>query len=481
MRMLHVVPTYLPAWRHGGPAFAVHGLCRALAARGHRVTVFTTDVHGASTLDQPRGEPVELDGVSVWYFPVVPPRRLYRSPALGAALARDLEGDRGGARGGRGARGGNSGRGGQGGRDGRDRPGEPFDIVHLHSVFLWPTAAAARAAERAGVPYLVAPRGMLVRDLLRRRGRLRKRLWIHLVERRTLAHAGGLHATSALEAEEAGRLGLPLPPVFVVPNGVEDQPWDPALAARLSPAVRQALARRPLLLFLGRLSWKKGLDRLVDALIEVPGATLAIAGNDEEGCRTRLERQAAAAGIAGRIAHLGPVHGADKAALLHGADLLVLPSHSENFGNVVLEAMAAGLAVVVTPEVGLASVVREHDAGVVAAGAPGELAAALRGLLADEPGRRAMGRRGAAAAAARFGWERVAARMEEVYDEILAGRAAARDGAAEAPERPAAGTPEAPGAGSGRPADEHGPTPGAGNARLENAPGRAPGAGAGAR
>jgi glycosyltransferase involved in cell wall biosynthesis len=389
MRLLHVIPTYLPAWRHGGPAVSVHGLCKALAERGHQVTVFTTDVHGASTLDVPRAAPVAMDGVSVWYFPVAwPLRRLYRSPALRAALASQLERDR------------------------------KFDVVHLHSVFLWPTAAAARAAERAGVPYLVAPRGMLVEELLRRRGRLRKRLWLRLVERRTLARAAGLHATSALEAAEARRLRLPLPPIHLVANGVEDQDWDPRREAELGPAVRAALARRPLLLFLGRLSWKKGLDRLVAALADVPGAVLAIAGNDEEGYRARLERQAAAAGVAGRIVHLGPVHGADKAALLHGADLLVLPSYSENFGNVVLEAMAAGLPVVVTPEVGLAAVVREHGAGMVAEGDPPRLAAALRCLLAGEEVRRAMGRRGAAAAA-RFGWPSLAARMEEVYAEVL--------------------------------------------------------------
>ncbi len=426
MKLLHVVPTYVPAWRHGGPVAAVHGLCKALAARGHQVTVVTTDVHGAGTLDVPRAVPVALDGVTVWYFPVAAPRRLYRSPAMADALAGRIQAPAALA-----------------GRDpapaalagrGLTPAAMPavaaFDLVHLHSVFLWPTAAAARAAERAGIPYLLAPRGMLVADLLRRRGRLRKRLWIRLVERRTLAHAAALHATSDLEAAEAARLGLPLPPVFVVPNGVEAEPWDPAREPELAPAVRAALARRPLLLFLGRVSWKKGLDRLIAALAEVPGATLAIAGGDDEAYGPRLERLAAAAGVAGRVVFLGSVHGLDKAALLHGADALVLPSYSENFGNVVLEAMAAGLAVVVTPEVGLAAVVREHGAGTVTAGDPPLLAAALRALLGDAAGRRAMGRRGAEAAARRFGWGAIAARMEAVYAEILAAR---RRGGAAAP------------------------------------------------
>jgi glycosyltransferase involved in cell wall biosynthesis len=391
MKILHVVPTYVPAWSHGGPVIAVHGLCKALAARGHEVTVFTTNVHAAGLLDVPRATPVAVEGVVVRYFPVVVPRRLYRSPVLAAALADPVDGVAG------------------------------FDLLHLHSVFLWPTAAAARAAKGAGVPYLVAPRGMLVGDLLRRRARLRKLLWIRLVERRTLAGAAALHATSELEAEEIARLGLSLPPVYVVPNGVESEPWNRAREPELTPAVRAVILRRPLLLFLGRLSWKKGLDRLLPALSQVPGATLAIAGNDDEGYRGRLDRLAAEAGVADRVVHLGPVHGADKSGLLHCAEALVLPSYSENFGNVVLEAMAAGLPVVVTPEVGLARVVRESGAGVVAEGDPPRLAAALRGLLADPERRRAMGGRGAEEAARRFAWASVAASMEAVYDSVLGG------------------------------------------------------------
>jgi glycosyltransferase involved in cell wall biosynthesis len=384
VRILHVVPTYLPAWRHGGPIYAVHGLAKALAARGHEVTVFTTDVHGSGRLDVLLATPVKMDGVTVWYFPVTAPRRLYRSPAMGAALARRMP---------------------------------VTDLVHLHSVFLWPTAAAARAAERAGVPYLLAPRGMLVGDLLRRRGWLRKRLWIELAERRTLKRAAGLHVTSALEGEEAARLGLGLPAVHVVPNGVEPEP--PAAEADLSPAVRAALARPPLLLYLGRVSWKKGLDRLIPALAQVPNATLAVAGNDEEGYGEPLARLAREAGVAERVLFLGPVHGADKAALLRGAAALVLPSYSENFGNAVLEAMATGCPVVVTPEVGLAGVVQESGAGLVAAGDPPTLGAALRALL-DDPERRAeMGRRGAETAARCFGWGVIAARMEAVYTAVL--------------------------------------------------------------
>ncbi len=381
MKLLHVVPTYLPAWRHGGPILAVHGLCRALAARGHEVTVLTTDVHGPGRLVVPLGRPVEIDGVEVRYFPVRPPRRLYLAPELGRAV--------------------------------RDEVGR-FDAVHLHSVFLWPTSAAARAAERAGVPYVLSPRGMLVPELIRSRGRWRKLAWLALAERRTIERAAVLHATSALEAADAARLGFPLPPAAVVPNGIDPEPWDGDAAALSSP-IRALVEGGPFLLFLGRLSWKKGLDRLIPALAAVPGATLAVAGNDEEGIAPGLERLARGSGVADRVRFLGPVHGANKAALLHRAAALVLPSRSENFGNVILEAWAAGRPVAVTPEVGLAATVRETGAGIVA---DGDLGESLRDLLADPARLDAMGRRGAETVRERFGWAPVAREMERLYARI---------------------------------------------------------------
>jgi glycosyltransferase involved in cell wall biosynthesis len=371
-----VVPTYLPAWRHGGPILAVHGLCKALAARGHEVIVLTTNVHGDDTLSVPLSVPVEIDGVTVRYFPVLPPRRLYAAPGLGRA-ARDLAAG--------------------------------CDALHLHSVFLWPTSAAARAAERADVPYVLSPRGMLVPELLRARGRWRKHAWMLLAERRTIERAAALHATSELEADEAARLGFPLPPVFVVPNGVDVPPGD-----------GEEPQREPFLLFLGRVSWKKGLDRLIPALVHCPGVELKIAGNDEEGLRPELERLAEEAGVAGRVTFLGPVAGEEKASLLCRAAVLALPSRSENFGNAVLEAMATGCPVAVTPEVGLAETIRETGAGIVVDGDPVRLGEALRDLLADPEAADEMGRQGRRAAAARFGWGAVAAQMEQVYERVRA-------------------------------------------------------------
>jgi glycosyltransferase involved in cell wall biosynthesis len=318
--------------------------------------------------------------VLVSYFPVAAPRRLCRSPDLAAALGRKLA---------------------------------DCDVVHVHSLFWWLTAAAARAAAAARVPYFVSPRGMLVPELVARRGRLRKSVWLRLVEHRTLARAAGVVVTSAKEAEAARAFGLELPALFEIPNGLDPATFSTREAELPPPAIVSALARQPLILYLGRLSWKKGLEVLVPALAEIPGATLAIAGNDDEMLRPALERLARDRGVQERVFFLGPVDMPEKVALLHGAALLALPSISENFGNVVLEAMAAGCPVAVTPEVGLAPVVSESGAGVVAPRS--EFASALRDLLADGARLAEMRARGPRVVAERFTWERVALQTEALY------------------------------------------------------------------
>jgi glycosyltransferase involved in cell wall biosynthesis len=333
------------------------------------------------------GEPVDRDGVKVWYFRLEQPRRVYWSPNLTSAVGRSVG---------------------------------SFDFVHLHSLFLWPTTAAARAARKAGVPYALAPRGMLVAELLRRRGSWRKALWMRLLESANIERAALLHVTSELEAAEARRFRLRLPPIAVIPNGVEEEHDEPG--AVVPASIDGALARQPLALFLGRLSWKKGLDRLITALPHAPTATLAIAGGDDEGIRPRLEALAAAAGVADRVVFLGPVAGAGRTALLQRAAVVVLPSYSENFGNAALEAMAAGTAVLVTPEVGLADEVRASGAGIVVDGHPMSLGAALHGMVGDDDARAAMGKRGREAVVTRYAWPHVAEAMEAAYQHAMATR-----------------------------------------------------------
>lgn len=384
MKILHVVPSYFPAVRYGGPILSVHGLCKALAARGCEVEVFTTNVDGPRESNVPLGVPVDMDGVKVWYFPVPALRRLYWSPALGAALRRHVE---------------------------------RFDVVHTHSVFLWPTWAASRAARDRRVPYVMAPRGMLVRELIRRKSTLAKKLWINLVERKNLALASLIHFTSQVEADDANALGLQFRKSCIIPNGLELS--EPVRGPTIDTPDAATAGHEPYLLFLGRISWKKGLDRLIRAMPAVPDCRLVVAGNDEEGLQPRLQAIAAQAGVDGRVIFAGPVYGEDKAALLRRARMLVLPSYSENFGNVVLEAMAAGCPVVVTPEVGAADIVRDSGAGAVMAGDPAVLGEGIRRMMADPEGLVRMGKKGREIVQRRYSWGIISRKMEKAYRDAI--------------------------------------------------------------
>lgn len=377
MKILHVVPSYLPAYRYGGPIRSVHGLARAQVEGGDDVHVFTTNVDGPGVSPVAVGVPVGVEGVKVWYFSTSFGRRVYRAPAMAAALRR-----------------------------GAVVP----DVVHLHSVFLWPTMMAARWATSADIPYVVSPRGMLVNDLVRRKSRPLKLAWISLFERRTIAEAAAVHLTSEVERDEFEAFGLRAKKVVVIPNAVDTR-------ARASHDA--AGGQAPYVLFLGRLNWKKGLDRLISAMAQLPQLKLIVAGNDEENYRRELDRLVEQHGLANRVEFIGEVYDEKKWDLLRGAVLLAAPSYNENFGIVVLEAMSVGCPVLVTPEVGLAGEVQASGAGLVVPGNPEAIAVAIVGLLGRPQERDAMGEKGRAVAA-KYTWPSIAQRMDLVYAHAIA-------------------------------------------------------------
>ncbi|MFZ2491714.1 MAG: glycosyltransferase [Thermoanaerobaculia bacterium] len=369
MKLLHVVPTYFPAVRYGGPIVSVHGLCASLAKRGHEVHVFTTNVDGDGTLDVPIDGPVAQDGVFVHYFPSEF-RRVYWSRAMRAALRKDVA---------------------------------QFDFVHVHAVFLWPGTAAAREARRQRIPYLVSPRGMLVPELFKKRSGAAKRAWLELFGRRDLAAAAGIHFTSESEMDDCRRLGVAIERGVVVPNGVD------------APPPPEVPRDETLLLHLGRISWKKRLDLVIRHLPAVPTARFVIAGNDEEDLTPRLQTLARTLSVADRVTFSPPVFGDEKWELLARAALFVLMSDSENFGNAVVEALAMETPVVLSSGVGVSS-------EVVAAGAGAIGLEQIQRLLADPELRREMGHRGRALVESRFGWDGIAQSMEGLYDSLVSRR-----------------------------------------------------------
>jgi glycosyltransferase involved in cell wall biosynthesis len=254
---------------------------------------------------------------------------------------------------------------------------------------------------------------MLIKALIRRRSRTAKSAWIRLVERRNVENASAIHLTSEVEAVELERFGWRLPQRAVIPNGI-DEPMP--CAGRVSPDIEALKSGGPFILYLGRLSWKKGLDRLLHAFARSQAGKLAIVGTDDEAMAPQLRKLAAELRITNRICIIPrTVEGCEKEYLFAAARMFVLPSYSENFGNTVLEAMRRGVPVLTTPDVGAAEVVRQCGGGIVIEGDPEPFGKAIDQLDQNPELAKRMGESGQRHAMAHYGWSQIAARMEELY------------------------------------------------------------------
>jgi glycosyltransferase involved in cell wall biosynthesis len=381
-RVLHVSAYYAPAYRYGGPPRSIHGLCLALSRHGVDVQVFTTDADGPGRLPRDVTAAAAFEGVPVRYFPRDWPLNPIGSRTMIASLPAALA---------------------------------SADVVHIHGLWNRAVWGAARAASRAGVPYVVSARGMLQDAALAHR-RWRKKAAFALIERRLLQRAALLHATSEEEVATLERLGTGRP-VVLIPNGIE--PRQVSESRPFAQGVRGGhlqVAQGPTVLFVGRLHPIKRVDLLVDAYTllkqKYPGARLVLAGPDEAGLRPSLEARAGE--HAGGIQWYGGVDAAARDRLLGDATALVCCSDSESFGMSVLEALAVGTPVVVTDTCGWMDVER-HQLGFRVPQTAAAIAQALGRLAAAPDAAREMGARGRALAESRYTWPAVAKAFADQY------------------------------------------------------------------
>ena len=216
----------------------------------------------------------------------------------------------------------------------------------------------------------------------------KKLAYIYLFEKRNLADAAAIHFTVPKEEEEYFKHKLPLKKSIIIPNGI-----DPADLNEESPAgyFRNKFnigKNKKIVLFLSRISWKKGLDTLIPACAEVfknfPDALLVIVGGDDEGYQKNVEDMINKNGIKNNVIFAGLLLGKDKIAAFRESDVFVLPSYSENFGMAVIEAMHFGLPVVITPEVGIAKRIEEAKAGLVVKKETKAVAEAIKKIISNK-------------------------------------------------------------------------------------------------
>lgn len=371
MRVCHVVPSLED--RHGGPSKSVRALANAMAAQEPTSLLATLE-------PGQRMSPPGDDAARIEIFPRQSPRWLCRAPALHRHLATTA-----------------------------------WDVVHAHALWLLTLRYAQAAARRQHIPLVISPRGMMSGWAWEHR-RWRKLLAGWLVHPGAFSAAAGWHATSREEADDIRRLGFKQP-VCVAPNGVVLPAADELAAARAAwRAEFPVLAQRRVALFYSRLHRKKRLRELVRLWLDTAPAdwVLLVAGVPEEYSVAEVRRWAASAGRDAIVV----ADGRERPPPFGAAELFLLPSHSENFGLVIAEALAAGVPALVTdttPWTSLAA--REAGACVPWE----EFPTTLRRWLNTPPDRLARcGAQGRAWAAADFTWEHAARRLLDFYRSLRA-------------------------------------------------------------
>ncbi|MGH7790068.1 MAG: glycosyltransferase [Candidatus Binatia bacterium] len=386
MRILHVAPTFYPAWAYGGIPRCAYELCRALVRQGESVTVWTTDALDAEhRLREPE---VTVDGIFVRRFRnlhngLAYHRQLYLPAGILKAPWQDLT---------------------------------EFDLVHIHSHRHLLEALVGAAATRRGIPYVFTGNGTVPPI---ERYVLVKRLLDLIGADAILEHAAACVAVSEAEIPHYVTAGVEAQRVHVIPNGIRLDEYA-ALPERGSFRRAYGLGDGPLIVFVGKITPRKGVDVLLRALARLPAdVTLVVAGNfmmPEAPIRAIVEELH----LHDRVRFPGLLLGDDRNAAYVDADVVAYPSTDEIFGLVAAEALMCHTPVVVCDDSGCGEVVRAAGGGrLVPYGDAGALAVALQALLDDRAERDRCATSGRRYAEENLSWERIAEQTMELYRRVV--------------------------------------------------------------
>jgi len=386
MKVLHITPHYIPAYRYGGPIKATHELCRALARKGLEVSVFTTNVDVDGYLDVAVNVPQDIEGVRVVYCPAALAGQYCYSKDLSRRLKDEIK---------------------------------QFDLVHIHFIYLYPTLIAGQWCRRHKIPYIINPFGALDSSMIRLKGYLKKTLYIKTIEKRNIEKASAIHAASVYERDKIKLLKFRTPTI-VVPRGINIEEYERTPDSK-DPFPK--LKDKKIILFLGRIHFKKGFDLFALALKKITqkrkDVHLIIAGPDEKGYASKVKKMFANLNLEQYVTFTGMLLGNEKLYALHRSDIFVLPSYGENFGIAVLEAMACKLPVVITDRVGLYHDVKEYNTGIITDCDENQIADGILKLLSDDNARKEMGENGKRLAMEKYTWDKISGEMIDVYENII--------------------------------------------------------------
>lgn len=294
-----------------------------------------------------------------------------------------------------------------------------YDLVDNHYLFSYPPTCAAAIARQKGIPYTVRTMGQLTPWALAQSA-TKKKVFSLLFERRNLSRASAIHCTATEESDNVRDFGISTPTI-TLPLGVT--PSQSILNAREKLHSTYQIAQDvPILLFLSRLHHKKQPELLLNAakrIIENRPCHVILAGTGESQYCQQLETLTRELGISSSVTFAGFVTGHDKNLLLQGSDAFVLPSHSENFGIAVAEALISGLPAIITPGIQISAEIKTAEAGIVTEPTVEGLFSSIETVLTDDTLRKQLKENGLNLAKTRYSWSAIAKDLAVVYEDII--------------------------------------------------------------
>jgi glycosyltransferase involved in cell wall biosynthesis len=385
MNILIVIPSLGSIY--GGPSKSVVELAQAIGNLGTNVDIVTTNANGSTTLDVPLHTWISEKSYRIRYFPYWNLFDYKFSLSLTEWLFRHVA---------------------------------EYDLVHTNAIFSYPVLPAYWACQWHKVPYIVTPHGMLEPWALSYKAG-KKRFYYSLFEQPALERANAIQMLASSEAERIKSLKLKAP-TAIVPNGIHRQDFETLPDSELFYQTCPETRNKQLILFLGRVDPKKGLDLLATAFAKVHSqfqdTHLIVAGPDNIGFLPTAQNYFTEAGCREAVTFTGMLTGSLKYSALAAATLYVAPSYSEGFSVSVLEAMASGLPCIITTGCNFPEAAAAQAAQVVNIDA-NEIALALMQCLSNSQQAKEMGQRARQLIFKNYTWDCIATKMIEVYSAII--------------------------------------------------------------